>query len=60
MSTRRFTPAELEAIEKAKRAQTALTQAIASYVAAGFGSQVTDPLREALRQVTHSLREVQS
>lgn len=59
MSTR-FTPAELEAIKQAKAAQAALTQAIVSYVAAGFGSQVTDPLRHALRQIAYSLREVQS
>jgi len=59
-SERRFTQIEIVAIKRAKMAESALASAISGYVVAGFGSCVTDPLREALKQVQHSLREVQS
>lgn len=56
----RFTTFELIAIRRAEAARTALKVAIAEYASAGFGSEVTNPLRTALALVAHSLREVQS
>ena len=56
----RFAQAEQAAIAAAKAAQDALALAVAAYQEAGFGSQATDPLRDALGGIEHSLREVQS
>jgi hypothetical protein len=56
----RFTLAEQAAIKVAKQARDELIVAIAAYETAGFGAQVTDPLRDALDNVSHSLSEVQS
>jgi hypothetical protein len=53
-----LTPIEKEAIAAALGAREALSKAIIAYETAGFGSHVTDPLRDALVQVDYSIREV--
>lgn len=52
--------AEYEATQRALEARSALTVAIATYEAAGFGSHVTQPLRDALKLIEFSIGEVQS
>jgi hypothetical protein len=56
----RFTPEERDAIQAALEARDAIQRAIDAYVSAGFGSLVTDPLRDALEHVSHSVKQVQS
>lgn len=45
---------------RAVAAEHALLRAIEAYDKAGFGSHITDPLREALSLVQHSLSELRS
>ena len=51
---------ELQAAHAAAQAAAALIKAIGAYEKAGFGSYVTQPLRDALLQVEFSMREVKS
>jgi predicted membrane-bound spermidine synthase len=53
-----MTSQELDAVNLAGDAISALSLAIASYEAAGFGGHVTDPLREAMRLAQWSVAEV--
>lgn len=50
--------AEESALVAAKTASYALVDAIEAYEAAGYGSHVTQPLRDALGLVEFSIREV--
>lgn len=52
--------AEREALMQTEAARNTLRRAIYAYACAGYGSLVTQPLREALDLVEYSLREVQS
>jgi hypothetical protein len=54
------TPAEKDAIQAALEARDALQRAIAACEEAGFGSQVTQPLRDALENIEYSIREAQA
>jgi hypothetical protein len=56
----RFTQREKDAVQAALEARDAIQRAIAAYEFAGFGSLVTDPLRDALENVVHSVEAVQS
>lgn len=56
----RLPTAELEGRMQCQAAAASLRRAIYAYECWGHGSQVTQPLREALDLVEHSLREVQS
>lgn len=49
--------AESLALASASLAATALRDAVRAYEAAGFGSRVTDPLRDAVAQVERSIKE---
>lgn len=51
-------PEEHAAQAKAAAAAQALREAMAAYALAGYGSHVTDPLREAMRLCEWSLREI--
>jgi hypothetical protein len=54
-------PEEVQLAEaRAVAAEHALQRAIEAYDKAGFGSHVSDPLREALSLVQYSLSEVRS
>jgi hypothetical protein len=53
-----MTDQELDAVNAAGDAISALSLAIARFEAAGFGSHVTDPLREALKLAQWSVSEV--
>jgi hypothetical protein len=54
------TPKELAAIHEARMARAALVRAIAACEEAGFGSQVVQPLRDALENIEYSIREAQA
>ena len=51
---------ERAAVLRAEEAAAALRFALMAYDLAGFGEQVTQPLRDALALIDHSLREVRS
>ena len=58
---RPFLPtAEAEAQQQADLAAETLRRAIYAYECAGYGSHVTQPLREALASVEFSISEVRS
>ncbi|KQX34667.1 hypothetical protein [Variovorax sp. Root434] len=52
--------AELKAQLAAALAAKAITEAIATYQEAGYGSLVTEPLCDALANVNFSLRQVKT
>lgn len=52
--------AEHVAMMEVTQARMALTSAIEAFEAAGYGSHVTNPLRDALRAVEFSISEVKS
>lgn len=51
---------EQTAQHAAQAALEAVALAIHAYQEAGYGSQVTDPLREAFDLIAHSIKEVKS
>lgn len=51
---------ERAAVLRAEEAAAALRFALVAYDLAGFGEQVTQPLRDALALIDHSLREARS
>ena len=53
-------PSEAAALVAAGNAAKALRGAIAAYEQAGYGSHVTDPIRDALKNVEWSIREARS
>ena len=60
MSAALLTYVERVAEIEAMKAFVALMQATEAYHEAGFGSHVTQPLRDALANVDYSLREIRS
>lgn len=56
----RLPTAEAEAQQQADLAAETLRRAIYAYECAGYGSHVTQPLRDALANVEYSISEVQS
>jgi hypothetical protein len=51
---------ERKAFEAAQEAKSALERAINAYQAVGYGSHVTQPLRDALASVDYSIKEMAS